>query len=358
MVSTVKQDETGDGYLRDETGSSASSGPANGSAPALDAVEQGSGTFGIFDRIKRRETTYAFLQFVIRPHLYFLDHPPATLVIPVPMAIGLMIAGLVTGSVPTSLDGFINNVIWSTVFWIYLPVYVICIPLTVFYEWNVRSRYAIIGHLSDDLRKLSSANDTGQTILESIDTVATTSQGKLADEFTAMRAKVEYGTSLGNALREFNNKYHIPRLARTVKLISKAQEASSEITDVLTTAAQASENQDDIERERRSRTLMQVVIILATYVTLLGVMAILKVQFLEVLADMSSEAGGSGTTSVQFGTGVDPSLLSLMFFHAVTLQAILSGMISGYIRDANIMSGLKYVVILISLALTVWIAVE
>jgi len=61
-----------------------------------------------------------------------------------------------------------------------------------------------------------------------------------------------------------------------VKLISEAQEASSEITDVLTTAAQASENQDDIERNRISQTRMQVAIIVMTYVTLLGVMAILQ----------------------------------------------------------------------------------
>jgi len=81
-----------------------------------------------------------------------------------------------------------------------------------------------------------------------------------------------------------------------VKLISEAQEASSEITDVLTTAAQASENQDDIERNRISQTRMQVAIIVMTYVTLLGVMAILQTQFIDVMGDLSSQADGGGAS--------------------------------------------------------------
>ncbi|MFW5917955.1 MAG: flagella assembly protein j, partial [Haloferacaceae archaeon] len=137
-----------------------------------------------------------------------------------------------------------------------------------------------------------------------------------------------------------------------------AQEASSQITDVLSTAAQSSENQDDIERERKSRTRMQVAIILMTYLTLLAVMAILKVQFLDTMAQMGgSGGGGSAGGGVSFGASVDVDLLSLLFLHAVTLQAVLSGFISGYIRDAQIISGVKFVVILQTLALAVWVVV-
>ena len=165
-----------------------------------------------------------------------------------------------------------------------------------------------------------------------------------------MYAKVNYGTSLKTALREFNNGYHIPRLARTVKLISKAQEASSQITEVLSTAAQASENQDDIERDRKSRTRMQMVIIIMTYVTLLGVMALLKVEFLETMAGLTEQASDSG----QFGGGLDIDMLTMLFFHAVTLQGIISGTIAGYIRAVSLMAGLKFIVVLPTLALVVF----
>jgi flagellar protein FlaJ len=345
LVATVVQDEVGDGYLR----SDGASGQfvEEGKMFDLGLVEQYAGGWNVFDRIKSREGTYETMQLLQNPQHFFRDHPLAVLAITLPATVVLLAFSVLANFAPTSLDGMIANPVRGTFFWAYVPLYVNGIPLTVFYEWNIRTRHSITNKLSDNLRKLSSANDTGMTLLESIKVVSDTSTGKLADEFETMYAKVNYGTSLKTALHEFNNKYHIPRLARTVKLIAKAQEASSQITQVLSTAAQASENQDDIERDRKSRTRMQVVIIIMTYVTLLGVMAILKVKFLDVMAGLASQAGDGGS----FGGGVDTELLTLLFFHAVTLQAIISGFISGYIRDVSLLAGMKFVVILPTIAL-------
>jgi flagellar protein FlaJ len=278
----------------------------------------------------------------------------------VPAALMLVGNAVWSGAAPRTLDGMVGNPVWGTFIYVYVPIYVVFLPLAVFHSWNVRSRRAIVTKLSDNLRKLSSANDTGLTLFESIRTVADTSSGKLADEFDVLHAKVEYGMGLKPALIEFNNRYHIPRLARTVKLVSKSQEASSQISAVLSTAAQASENQDDIDRERRSRARMQVVIIVMTYLTLLAVMAILKVKFLDVMTGLSGQAaagggGAAGTGGMDFGGGVDTTLLSMLFFHAVTLQAIISGLIAGYIRDASLLSGVKYAVALPTVALVVFI---
>jgi flagellar protein FlaJ len=76
------------------------------------------------------------------------------------------------------------------------------------------------------------------------------------------------------------------------------------------------------------------------------------------MAGLTEQAsGGGGGGSQQFGGGIDVQLLSLLFFHAVTLQAILSGIISGYIRTAKLMAGIKFVVILQTIALAVWLVV-
>ncbi len=314
----------------------------------------------MFDRIKDREGTYKTKQLLAAPHHFLKENPLYSLAMTVPAALVLVALAALAGSAPTTVDEWVSRPVWSAFIWVYLPLYLTLIPLAVFHEWNEHSRRAVTGKLSENLRKLSSANDTGQTLLESLDTVASTSSGKLAEEFEIMHAKVNYGMSLRDAMVEFNNKYAVPRLARTVKLISEAQEASSQITDVLTTAAQASENQDDIERERVSRTRMQVAIIVMTYVTLLGVMAILQTQFIDVMADLVDQGGNGGADGAgdsAFGGGVDPGVLSLLFFHAVTIQAILSGFIAGYIRSADIISGVKFAVILMTLALGVWIYV-
>jgi flagellar protein FlaJ len=362
LVSTVTQDDIGDGYLRpdskeEEFRVDEGIGVFN---PGL--VEQYTGERSVFDRIKRREGTHELMGILRAPHLFFRDHPLMVLIVTVPLTVLALIGAVVTGNAPLSVEAMENNVIYGTVIWVYLPLYLNLLPLGIFYEWNVRSRRGVLGNLSENLRKLASANDTGMTLLESVKVVSETSSGKLADEFETMHAKVNYGTNLKDALREFNNKYHIPRLARTVKLISEAQETSSQIQDVLSTAAQSSENQDDIDRERKSRTRMQMVIIIMTYLTLLGVMALLRVQFIDVIGGLSLSGGGGGgaATGAPGGGGatISPKRMSMLFFHAVTLQAIISSFIAGYIRNVELISGVKFAVILSTIALVVWVAVE
>ncbi|AFZ71757.1 type II secretion system F family protein [Natronobacterium gregoryi] len=362
LVSTVKHDEPGDGYLsmggsetRAETGKSG--------VLDLGLVEQYTGGHSVFSRIKNREGTHETIEVLCRPHVFFRDNPLLTLAITVPASLVIVATVMMAGRVPTSWNGMVANPIWGTFVYVYVPLYVIAIPLAIFREWNVRHRTAVVNQLSEDLRKLSSANDTGMTLLESLKSVADTTNGRLAREFEMMHTKVNYGTSLKAALIEFNNKYHIPRLARTTRLITEAQEASNQITDVLRTAARASENHDDIERERKSRTRMQVVIIIMTFMTVLAVIAILKTQFIDTMAGL--EAGGTADTAdagsgggelaeADLSDNVDVDMLSVLFFHAVTLQGIISGFICGYIRDANILSGLKYAVALATIALVGW----
>ncbi|MUV61227.1 type II secretion system F family protein, partial [Halobacterium sp. CBA1126] len=353
LVSTVKQDELGDGFLEFE---GEEAGRREPGLLNLGLVERFVGEYAIFDRVKRREGTYETKQVMRHPARFFRDNPLFTLAFSVPVTLVLVANGVLAGVAPTSLDGMVDAPIWGTFLYVYLPLYIIGVPLAVFREWNVRSRRRITNKLSDNLRKLSSANDTGMTILESIGAVSETTSGKLGEEFETMYAKVNYGTSLKRALVEFNNKYHIPRLARTVKLITKAQEASSQITAVLSTAAQASENQDDIERERRSRARMQVVIIVMTYLTLLAVMLILQVKFLGTMSGLSTSAAGTGgaggaSSQLSFGGGIDTDLLGMMFFHAVTMQGVISGFVAGYIRDADLLSGVKFAVAMPTVAL-------
>ncbi|WP_436932264.1 type II secretion system F family protein [Halosimplex halobium] len=379
LTSTVTQDSIGDGYLRPDRGDERTYSEADAGFLNLGLVESYTGTYGVFDRIKSREGTYRATQILRQPHIFFRDNPLYVLGVTIPVTIAffavvvifhmapMTISELVVpqgGDVPEGLNDpskrWTYPVITGTFMWVYVPIYLNLLPLGIFYEWNLRTRRSVIGNLSENLRKLASANDTGMTLLESIRVVADTSSGRMADELETMHAKVNYGTSLKSALREFNNSYHIPRLARTVKLISEAQEASSQIQDVLSTAAQASENQDDIDLERKSRTRMQMVIIIMTYLTLLGVMALLKVRFLTVMADLATQTGSSGSSSAVGGgsfSGVNTQMLSVLFFHAVVLQALLSSFIAGYIRDVNLLSGVKFAVILPTIALVVWYVV-
>ena len=354
VVAIVKIDDPGDGRL-DLRGASAVEGEGNRGLFDRGLVDQYVGDYYLFDRIRARSGTLETLELLSEPHYYFRDHPTYTLALTLPAATVLVGLAVLLGTVPTSWAGVVERPVASTTVYLYLPLFLVGVPLSVFHEWNRRARRSVLNGLSDDLRKLASANDTGMTLLESIQTVADTSSGRLADELGTVYAKTRYGMGLEDALIVFNNKYRIPRLARTVKLVTEAQQASNQISSVLSTAAQAVENQEEIERERVSRTRLQVAIIVLTFLTLLAVMAVLKTRFIDVIARLTERTGGGNAAG--FGSAIDADLLSLLFFHAVTIQAIVAGLVSGYMRDSSLLSGVKYVVALLAVSLAVWLVV-
>ncbi len=359
MISTVKQDDPGDGYLLPDK-----SDPyvtSDTSALGMGVIEQFTAPYNILDHIRSREGAFKAKKILKRPDQLFLERPEYTFAITIPVSIVILLYAILSGLVATNLEGIQERVVWNTFLYIYFPMYTIALPYTIFYEYRERSRASITTKLSDNLRKLASANDTGQTLLKSFKTVADTSGGTLAKEFETIYTKVQYGTSMKQALIEFNNYYHLPRLARTIKLIAKAQETSSQITPVLKTAAISSEEQDRLQAERKTRTRMQVVIIIMTYFTMLAVMILLRVEFLGPMAELGDQADGDdgaedagGAVGGGFG-GVDVDMMSMYFFHAVTLQAITGAFIAGYLRSSKLQDGMKFLLILPTCALIAWI---
>ncbi len=360
LISTVKKDDPGDGFLIPEEGDPYIDSET--SALGVGVIERFTAPYSILDQIRKGEETHKTKVILKAPQQFFLENPQYTFVITLPVTAVLLFLFGLYGVLPFSYEEWQTNVVGYTVMLIYFPVYMMAIPYAITYEWKERKRNQVTKKLSGNLRKLASANDTGQTLLKSFKTVSDTSKGKLAHEFEVIHNKVKYGISMKQALIEFNNKYHLPRLARTMKLIAKAQETSSQITPVLKTAAAASEQQDDLAEERKDRSRMQIAIIIMTYLTLLAVMAILQVQFIETMAELTDATGAGGNGSDAGGDvggfdGIDADRLSLLFFHAVTLQAIVSSMVSGYMRTGKLKSGVKYLLVLPTISLVVWVAI-
>lgn len=360
MLSTVKQDDYGDGILEEDVDpnmrdrSVMKDKPLAADKKAREYEEDLD--YEVFSDIKQTETVIMLKNLFFTPHKFFRENPIHTLMFTVPLTLIIVGSIFAVGSAPTTPEGVMDNVVWASLVYFYIPSYIICTPLAIFYELKYRDKYAITNRLSETLRKMANANDTGQTVLESMRTISKSSKGKLATEFGQMYQKVQYGQTIKQVMIDFNNRYRIPRLARTTRLVMKSQETTEQIGDVLVSAAKVSENTDEIERERKSRSRMQVAIILMTYLALLGVMVILQTQFVDVMADLAGDAA-SGGDDTDFDIDLDVDELSMLFFHAVTLQAVFSGIISGYITSTSILAGMKFVLVLQTISLIAWIII-
>jgi flagellar protein FlaJ len=350
-ISTIKKDEIGDGSL-DTEGRVAAIGEDETKLSDMGIVEYyADGSHSqFFKPLRSREFRYRVAQVFRSPWEFFRLRPAYVLILTVPITVLLFPVLVGSGLASLNTRAFITDPYVQTVMWLYVPLLLNLGPLAFFYEWNERTRGRITDTLTQDLRKLANANETGQPLLEAM---LMTSRGKsslLSDEFEQMVKKTRFGTSLSAALVEFNNRYAIPRVARVVKLIQKAQEASSNITSVLKTASITSQYQDELEKERKTRTQMQVAVTGLTFLVFLGVIVMLEVYF---IGTMLESLGGQDIPIGGF-QNVEISLISMLFFHAVTIQGICAGGVSGYVKTGNFYSSYKYIVAYLLVAGVAW----
>jgi flagellar protein FlaJ len=352
-VSVTTQDEVGTGRL-DADNEAVAAVSREGSVRDLgvaDAHVLARPGERLLHRIRAAEFRHRLSQLLADPLAFFRASPRYSLAVTVPLAALLLGLLFTQGVAEPSRTAIQTAPLAQSFVWFGLPFLVVATPLAVFYEWRARTISSITDTLTSDLRKLANANATGQPLLEAIRITGEDNNTRFGQELTTMYKRVTFGASLGTVLVEFNNRYRIPRLARSVTLVQKAQETSDQITDVLTTAATLSEIQDDLEREKRTRTRMQVVIIGISFVVFVAVLLMLEEFFIDTITDVIG--ANDDTEVVDFGA-VEPSVLSLLYLHAALIQGCCAGVICGYVQTGKAYTGLKYAIGFVSFTFLAW----
>ncbi|MDY6765459.1 MAG: type II secretion system F family protein, partial [Halobacteria archaeon] len=212
----------------------------------------------------------------------------------------------------------------------------------------------------DTLRKLASANETGMTIIESFDMVAKNSKGILAEELKKVHNEIRWNGDLNDAMVGFANRLKIPRLSRTVKLITKANESSGDIRNVLEVAARDADNSYKLDKDRFQEMIIYTVIIIISFLVFLFVIVVLENMFLTKIAEAGqsmSESGGGGElqgSALSFQS-INLELFRMLFFHAAVIQAYVSGLLAGQMGEDDMLSGLKYGIVLTLVATVVFL---
>jgi len=276
-------------------------------------------------------------------------YPPYTLLATGPVAVGLAVAFAATGVVSYSVEGLKGSPEWTTVVGVVLPAFVVLVPLAVLYEREAGRRRQIVDPLTPTLFKLKQANEAGNPLLKAIEITGDKGDSLLTDELREIPLQVRYGSDLESELVSFANEYGEPRLVRTVRLINRAREASSNVSEVLDTAAELSDIEDRMRKKRKSHTATQVAVVILAFLTLSAVVLTLKVSFLGKATMVGSTAGDTALFS-----GFDAEFVNAMFLHAILVQATIAGSIAGYMRTGRLQEGIKYVVALVAVGLLAW----
>lgn len=219
-------------------------------------------------------------------------------------------------------------------------VAVLTFLLIIYPNWKISKRVAEMEQmLPDAFFYLASILRAGVSFPEALEDITETKLGALTEEFRRTVEEMRKGKSTIEALRAFalRNK-RSPIIYRSMMIIIESMERGAPMADVLVSVANDVREILRIKRERKASTGMQAMFFIASS----GFVGPLIIGMVSQLA-----AGLSGPqTGIELP--VDELKTVLMLF--VIIQAIISGIGIGVIREGNYSSGVKYSVLLAIMA--------
>jgi len=270
------------------------------------------------------------------------ENPIYSLAVSIPIALIYLVISIVQGQKsPNFIDYIDDKIVYA--------IYMIVIPLIIFHEYKKGREDKIQSQIPDFLKKLASTNETGMTLRDSIRLMTRSDMG-MGKEIKKIWNDIEWGIAINESLRRFANRIRTNIVARSVTLLTKANESSGDIGEVLTVAARDAAAEQELKNERKMSMFIYIVIIYISFLVFIGIIYIISSTFLEEMVKASEKVSASGSrgSSIRL-TREMMGAYNRLFFHGAMIQGFSSGLIAGVMGEGSVLSGLKHSVIMMTI---------
>ena len=230
---------------------------------------------------------------------------------------------------------------------IVVALYITLIPLMLFHERKSRRKKKLEKNVPDFLKKLASTNETGMTLRDSIRLMAKSDTEALSKEIKKIWKDIVWGLEINDALVRFANRLRTSVVARSLTLITKANESSGDIGEVLLVAARDAASEQEMKAERSMTMMIYIVIIYMSFLVFVGVIFVISTTFLAEMAAAGERMASSGAQGGFLGS-FDLDAYTQLFKHAAIIQGVSSGLMAGAMGEGSVMAGLKHSVIMMT----------
>lgn len=296
----------------------------------------------IFDKFIKSRDSIKIRQMLRDPLKPMKEKPIYSLVVSGPVALVYLLISLFNAmKQPSFIDYMDDRIIFIA--------YILMIPLMIFHEHKKRKEDRVQSQMPDFLKKLASTNETGMTLRDSL-RLMTRSDIGLSKEIKKIWNDIDWGSAINDALVRFANRVRTHIVARSITLLTKANESSGDIGEVLNVAARDASAEQELKAERRINMFIYVIIIYISFLVFVGIIYIISTTFLEEMAKAGEKVAGTGSGAVPLSLSRETlAVYNRIFFHGALLQGFSSGLIAGVMGEGSVLSGLKHSVIMITI---------
>ncbi len=310
----------------------------------IDETEKKVGERTNFEKFIKSKKSLAFKETIKRPLRPMLNNPMISLAVTVPIALLYVII-----PVAMNIDSLRDTAVMVNFIddRIVVALYITLIPLMLFHERKSRRKKKLEKNVPDFLKKLASTNETGMTLRDSIRLMAKSDTEALSKEIKKIWKDIVWGLEINDALVRFANRLRTSVVARSLTLITKANESSGDIGEVLLVAARDAASEQEMKAERSMTMMIYIVIIYMSFLVFVGVIFVISTTFLAEMAAAGERMASSGAQGGFLGS-FDLDAYTQLFKHAAIIQGVSSGLMAGAMGEGSVMAGLKHSVIMMT----------
>jgi len=191
----------------------------------------------------------------------------------------------------------------------------------------------------DFLRSLAEAQRAGMTLPQAIYMARSDDYGRLSPEIEKMAAQISWGIPFSDILSQFAERSKSGKIQSTVSLIIVAHHAGGDIVKILEAASESARERQSLAKEQASQMQQYLGIIYMSYFIFIGVIYLIKTQFIEVFKDI--------TLPTMEGEPISMEVYNTIFFAMLIIEAALGGLVAGKFSSGSIFAGIKHSVVLI-----------
>jgi len=223
-------------------------------------------------------------------------------------------------------------------------------PVGFYNHLKIKKKKDIENQLPDFLLEISSSTASGMTIYDSINSAARGDHGRLTSELRMMSAQLSWGISIKDALNNFAKRINTDSVERMAITINKALEIGGNTSAVFEAAAKELDQARNVEEQRKAEMSMYAMVIMISFFVFLAVILIIDKTIFAAIFDLQNQMEpGAAIGGLSFGH-VDHGMLKNTFLSFVIVQSVGGGLLSGFMIDGKLSSGVRigFVLVLIS----------
>lgn len=223
-------------------------------------------------------------------------------------------------------------------------------PVSILYEIKVRRRVNMIEIAPDFLHSFSDLLKSGLSPYKALTILEPEKYEVLGEELKNIRRDIEWGHSVTEAFGRSSERIDTKMISRVMSLIQKTSEVASDTSEILGVLARDVETERSLQVERKNVTTTYAIIVFLTFGIFLLTANNIASSLIPLMTRMSEAQGGQAGQELSQMGGISPDVIKRVFLRASMMQGFFSGILAGMMKTGSPYSGLKFSIIMLSVA--------